>query len=225
MYRIINRTKGLIILPSKVLVGSKRSALVEEIDAELEDMRKKKLITIHDVKEKDCCWTKICIDPLCTPKNDGSPDLVPLDQDEQRKYGALALSFSNGHDTGLCFEVELPPNYVKDSDLKPTIDWKIKDKGNYGNVTWVVEFNALNNWIVFKKDELVYSTPIPLEQEHVLMDLPKIPGGGFKYNTLIKGRLIRLGSQDTYNLPAIIPSFTISYQVTRDKSITTWKAL
>jgi hypothetical protein len=229
MLRVINRKKGFVILPSGVIVGSHKSVIIEddELSQELLNMKKAKLITIHDLKEKNCCWTKFCIDPLCITKHNDSPDLVPIEE-EDSEYGLLALSFKNGKDTELCFEIELPPNYIVNSDLKPIIDWKIVDSGNYGNVTWMIEFNALQDWILFKRETLTHNMVVPQEKGHVIVTLPKIPGGGFKYNTLIQGRLIRKGTQDTYNLPAVVPSFDIHYQVSkpRDKSdASIWRSL
>lgn len=223
MFRIINRTTGFIILPNKEIVNSQKSVLVDAIDSELKKMESSRIISIHKMEKRDCCWTKYCIDPLCVPKHDGSPDLVPLSKNNKRKWGALALSFKPNVNTELCFEIELPPSYVENSDLKPLLDWEISDYGNYGSVTWTIEFSALQNWVLFKKDTLTHSTPIPLKKGKTQLRLPKISGGGFKYNTLIQGRLTRMGSQDTYDLPVVVPAFNIHYQI--EKRTNRWKAL
>ena len=222
MYRVINRKKGFIILPNKKVVGPQKSTTVDSIDRELIEMQRAKIITIHLISKKDSGWTTFCVDPLCVNNYDGSPDLVPIENGEN---GSLALSFRQSRDTELCFEIELPPRYVTGSDLMPELSWSLSDCGNYGNVKWVLEFNAANNWIIFKKDSLTKNISVPLELGNVDLSLPKIPGGGFKYNTLIRGKLIRKGSEDTYNLPVVISNFNISYQVERPKSPTTWKSI
>ena len=222
MYRVINRTLGMVVLPSKEILGKQKSTKVRKITDELRSMERAGLLSIHTVSEKSCCWTKYCVDPLCVKKYDGSPTIIPSGD---TKFGTIALSFDEGRDTELCFEIELPPNYLFGSDLKPILDWKIMDCGNYGNVTWVIEFDASNNWIQFKKDTLIYNTAVPVSPGYVTVDLPKISGGGFKYNTLIKGRLIRKGSEDTYDMPAVVPAFSIHYQVENRNVSGTWEAL
>ncbi len=221
MYRVINRLKGQITLSSGVIIAAQRSVIVDEIDEHLDNLKKSKVITIHKLQDKDYIWKSFDVD-LSGIKGINAPNIVTVENTEKR-YGGLALAFENGRDSEIGFEVELPPNYVRNSNLKPSIDWNIINKGNYGNVTWIVEFSAKNNWIVFKNDALYYSLPIPLQENHVKINLPTIQGAGFKYSTIVKGKLIRKGSKDTFDLPVIIPSFSIQYQITKEK-VVKWSA-
>lgn len=213
MFRVINRTQGFIFLPNGERLKSQRSTTVDFLNNEILKMQDRKLLSIHPIGEKELQWVKYEVDLFNVVINEKSPDLTSI------QNGSLALIFKNGRDTELDFEMELPPKYIIGSDLKPQIHWNLDNPGNYGNVLWIIEFSALNNWVQFKKDTLTSNVPIPLNMGDVELDLPKISGGGFKYNTLIKGKLIRKGTKDTYNLPAVIPQFNIGYQIEKSPEV------
>jgi hypothetical protein len=219
MFRVINRTKGLVVLPDQRILAPQKSTTVVSITRKLNELVSAKIISVHKIRQKEIHIVENhCIDPLLIPKTDNSPDLIHLD--DSGKYGSLALSFKQNKNTEVSFEVELPPNYVINSDLIPKIDWNVTNCGDYGNVLWVLEFNAFQNWKLFKTDTMTYNTPIPLRTGTVRIELPKISGGGFKYNTLVRGFLKRMGGQDTYDKPAVISTFNIFYPIaknTRDK--------
>ena len=164
MYRISNRTNGLILLPDKRKLKKHESALVgHPLHPELFRMEQSNFISIQYYDPLTChvnqCMYSMNIDALFEGRED------------------------------FPFELKLPFNYLPNTDLVPYLKLKPYKPST---VVWSIEYYSISNGVVDENTlenriKITNNRPITTK-------LKNIPGNTFYENTFISGRVVLNGS-------------------------------